>query len=179
MNKESFTHAASHLREQFQEWLDSYEPDRLREIDIQPVLALLDALADCGDTLPADYCNQLEIPTGSTYAEAVEDVRQWSAMCRQADELFDDGEGHDPQKGVWSDMSIPEAATTKRRYAVVAWCIEDITSRYDASPEQARVLLADIERWLEEAMVMRGWHAIDDAARERGMEEKPQEEWQV
>lgn len=86
MNKDSFTHAPSHLREQFQEWLDSYEPDRLCDIDIQPVSALLDALAECGDTLPADYCDQLEIPKGSTYAQAVEDVRQWYAMCRQADD---------------------------------------------------------------------------------------------
>ena len=67
-------HAPSDLREQFQEWLDSYEPDRLQEIDIRPVSALLDSLADCGDVLPADYCDQLEILKGSTYAQAVEDV---------------------------------------------------------------------------------------------------------
>lgn len=84
MNKDSFTHAPSRLREQFQEWLDSYEPDWLREIDIRPVSALLDALAECGDTLPADYCDQLEIPKGSTYAEAVEDVRQWYAQLQSA-----------------------------------------------------------------------------------------------
>jgi hypothetical protein len=73
------THAPSHLREQFQEWLDAFEPSRLHEIDIQPVASLLDALADCGDVLPADYCDQLEIPKGSTYAQAVADVRQWCA----------------------------------------------------------------------------------------------------
>lgn len=71
------THAPSHLREQFKEWLDSYEPDRLQEIDIRPVSTLLDALADCGDVLPADYCDQLDIPKGSTYAEAVADVRRF------------------------------------------------------------------------------------------------------
>jgi hypothetical protein len=69
-------HAPSDLREQFQEWLDSYEPDRLREIDIRPVSALLDALADCGDIVPADYCDQLDIPKGSTYARAIREVRQ-------------------------------------------------------------------------------------------------------
>lgn len=37
------------------------------------------SLADCGDILPADYCDQLDIPKGSTYAEAVADVRQSSA----------------------------------------------------------------------------------------------------
>lgn len=73
------THAPSHLREQFQEWLDSYEPNRLKELDIRPVASLLDALADCGDIRPAGYCDQLEIPKGSTYAEAVGDVREWYA----------------------------------------------------------------------------------------------------
>ena len=70
------THAPSHLREQFQQWLDSYEPNRLHEMDIRPVESLLDALANCCDVLPADYCDQLEIPKGSTYAQAVADVRQ-------------------------------------------------------------------------------------------------------
>jgi hypothetical protein len=73
-------HAPSDLREQFQEWLDSYEPNRLQEIDILAVSALLDSLADCGDVLPADYCDQLEILKGSTYAQAVADVRQWYAQ---------------------------------------------------------------------------------------------------
>ena len=69
-------HAPSHLREQFQEWLDSYQPDRLSEVDLEPVAPLLDALTDCGDVLPGDYCDQLEIPKGSTYVEAVAEVRQ-------------------------------------------------------------------------------------------------------
>lgn len=77
------THAPSHLREQFQEWLDSYEPNRLGEIEIESVSALLDALAECGDILPADYCDQLEIPKGSTYGEAVEDLRQWCGRLQR------------------------------------------------------------------------------------------------
>ena len=76
MTESTLTHAPSHLREQFQEWLDSHEPDRLREINAAPVAPLLDALADCGDVLPADYCYQLEIAKGSTYAEAVRHVRR-------------------------------------------------------------------------------------------------------
>jgi hypothetical protein len=40
------THAPSQLREDFQQWLDSYEPDRLRDIDTQPVLSMLDSLAN-------------------------------------------------------------------------------------------------------------------------------------
>jgi hypothetical protein len=74
--KANQSHAPSHLREQFQEWLGSYEPDRLQEIDIPPVASLLDALADCGDVLPADYCDQLDIPKGSTYAQVIEEIRQ-------------------------------------------------------------------------------------------------------
>jgi len=80
------THAPSHLREEFQEWLDSYEPNRLKELDIGPVASLLDALANCGDVLPAGYCDQLEIPKGSTYAEAVEEVREWYARPLTDDE---------------------------------------------------------------------------------------------
>jgi hypothetical protein len=86
MNTESkYRKTPSHLREQFQQWLDTYEPDRIQEIDIRPVASLLKALEDCGDVLPADYCDQLEIPKGSTYAEAVEDVRQWCSKQRNGD----------------------------------------------------------------------------------------------
>lgn len=77
-------HAPSRLRETFQEWLDSYEPDRLSEMDIQPVVALLDALETCGDVLPAHYCDQLEIPKGSSYAEAVENLRRWQGKHRSS-----------------------------------------------------------------------------------------------
>ena len=76
-------HAPSHVREDFLQWLNSYEPDRLKEFDISPVESLLDALTECGDVLPADYCDQLEISKGSTYAQAVEEVRQWHAKQRK------------------------------------------------------------------------------------------------
>ncbi len=71
-------HAPSYLREDFQEWLDSFEPDGLQKMSINPVAELLEALEDCGDILPADYCDQLEIPKGSTYADAVVDLRKGS-----------------------------------------------------------------------------------------------------
>jgi len=98
------THAPSHLREQFQEWLDSYEPNRLHEIDIQPVASLLDALADCGDVLPADYCDQLEIPKGSTYAEAVADVRQWRASKQGQPATEPALESLDEAKARWDSL---------------------------------------------------------------------------
>jgi len=82
------THAPSHLREQFQEWLDSYQPDQIQDIDIRPVAPLLDALENCGDVLPADYCDQLEIPKGSSYAEAVEEVRQWHAERKRIEQAL-------------------------------------------------------------------------------------------
>jgi hypothetical protein len=85
MSRSTLNHAPSHLREQFQEWLDSYEPNRLHEIDIRPVASLLVALADCSDVLPADYCDQLEIGKGSTYARAVKEVRELHAQQHSDD----------------------------------------------------------------------------------------------
>ena len=98
------THAPSHLREQFQEWLDAFEPNRLHGIDIQPVASLLDALADCGDVLPADYCDQLEIPKGSTYAEAVADVRQWRASKQGQPATEPALESLDEAKARWDSL---------------------------------------------------------------------------
>jgi hypothetical protein len=85
---------------------------------------------------------------------------------------------HDPKEAIWTGR-WPSAgrSSTKRRYAEVAWCIGDITSRYHASPEEADKLLADNEKWLAEAMVRHGWDFIDDAARERGIKAKPEDEW--
>ena len=102
------THSLSDLREQFLEWLESHEPDCLHEMDVRPVASLLDPLSDCGDVLPADYCDRLEIPKGSTYAEAVADVRK---SKRRAPE----SEGLEPLAaggfviGYHSDINGPDA----------------------------------------------------------------------
>ena len=48
MARSELKHRPSHLRVEFQDWLDSYEPNRLHEIDVRPVASLLDALADEG-----------------------------------------------------------------------------------------------------------------------------------
>lgn len=109
-------HAPSHLREEFQQWLDSYEPNRLQEMDIRPVASVLDALADCGDVLPTDYCDQLEIPKGSTYAQAVEEVRQWSqasTSIERPEEVVDS----------WRDRQFPEHVPT-------GWELADHARRY-------------------------------------------------
>jgi hypothetical protein len=94
-------HAPTHLREEFQEWLDSYETDRLHEIDIRPVAGLLEALEDCGDILPAGYCDQLEILKGSTYAQAVADVRQWAARQKAAKDDSDVGDPNPSAREVY------------------------------------------------------------------------------
>lgn len=92
------------MREQFQEWLNSYEPNGLHEIDVRPVASLLDALADCGDVLPADYCDQLEIPKGSTYAQAVADVRQWCATKQGQPATEPALESLDEAKARWESL---------------------------------------------------------------------------
>ena len=51
---------------------------------------MLDSLANCGDVLPADYCDQLDIPKGSLYADAVADVHQQTKNTtkRTAEEVY-------------------------------------------------------------------------------------------
>ena len=101
------THASNQLREEFLEWLDSYEPDQIKELDILPVESLLNALENCNNVLPAGYCDQLEIPKGSTYAEAIENVRQFystlklsaSDIGRMPGNLPDDDNLQSPSQG--------------------------------------------------------------------------------
>ncbi len=65
-------HRSAELREDFQEWLDSFEPN---DVPIRlPEGHGFEELAECGDILPADYCVQLDIPRGSTYAKAIEEI---------------------------------------------------------------------------------------------------------
>ncbi len=63
---------SAELREDFKGWLDSFEPD-------DPVIGLpkeqdFFELASSNDILPADYCVKLDIPRGSTYAKAIEEI---------------------------------------------------------------------------------------------------------
>jgi len=87
--------------------------------------------------------------------------------------------GHDPKKAIWTGTwpTSGRSVAVRARYAEVSWSIEDVTSRYHASPDEAKKLLAENEKWLEQVMVERGWDFIDEAARERGIDEKAEEEW--
>ena len=64
-------HAASDLRETFQEFLEG-DHDRVDVNGEQRGLPwFVEKLADCTDILPAGYCSQLDLPQGSTYGDAV------------------------------------------------------------------------------------------------------------
>lgn len=70
-------HAPGHLREAFQEWLDADSDSDWVEIDGErhPIDWLLGKLWNSSDVLPASYCQDLDIPQGSTYAQAVRRVK--------------------------------------------------------------------------------------------------------
>lgn len=66
-------------RETLQSWLDFHEMNYPTEIEknigddgIQiPLKSVLGHLWNCTKIIPAIYCDQLDIPRGSTYAQAV------------------------------------------------------------------------------------------------------------
>lgn len=67
---------------EFREWLDSLDSDSIQEIDIRPEKPLLNALVSSGDVLPANYCERLGIPEGSSYRQAVQHLRSLDAERR-------------------------------------------------------------------------------------------------
>ena len=72
-------HIQSHLREAFQEWLDQFGSDFPVSLDAvtsqdgEPMTGrwLIGQLWNCTDTLPNNYCDQLNVAKGSSYASAV------------------------------------------------------------------------------------------------------------
>ncbi len=68
-------HIGTHLREVLQDYLDSDVPASEFTVEHngqeRSLSWLLGQLWDCTDVLPVGYCNQLELPQGSTYAQAV------------------------------------------------------------------------------------------------------------
>lgn len=70
-------HAPGYLRDAFQEWLDEDDAPDWVEIDGEkhPVDYLLGKLWNSTDVLPASYCQNLDIPQGSTYAQAARKIK--------------------------------------------------------------------------------------------------------
>lgn len=76
-------HAKGHVREGFLEWLDSLGGKPPNSIDGEfefegkpiAVQAIIRRLWNCTDTLPSEYCDQLDIPKGSSYAQAVRGLK--------------------------------------------------------------------------------------------------------
>ncbi len=63
-----------------QEFLDRLDQDWLKQSRIPSAPSsddqrLWGSFSHCDDTLPADYCIQLGIPQGSTYAQAVRQLQ--------------------------------------------------------------------------------------------------------
>jgi hypothetical protein len=70
-------HAPAFLLAQFDGWMDDWlQGDELSEDDILDFSEdYLPSLSACTDPLPCDYCDKLNLPHGSTYADAVEALR--------------------------------------------------------------------------------------------------------
>lgn len=64
-------HCSSKLRGSLHDYLDDESPADSRELS-----TLIGQLWNCTDTLPRDYCSQLDIPQGSTYAVAVRRIKE-------------------------------------------------------------------------------------------------------
>ena len=73
-------HTPSHLREAFQEYLDSDTPTSSFRVEHdgeqKSIDWLLGQLWKCTDILPGGYCDQLDLPHGSTYAQAVRRMKE-------------------------------------------------------------------------------------------------------
>ncbi len=72
-------HMPGDCRESFLEYLDSDTPAKDFTVDHNGQQKNLDWLLGqlwrCTDVLPAGYCDQLDIPKGSTYAQAVREIK--------------------------------------------------------------------------------------------------------
>ncbi len=77
MSRKNFPHASSGLREAFLDWLDSFEPDRIQEVDLASFDRFARILRECGDVLPSQSCDHLDIPKGSTYGAAITNLENW------------------------------------------------------------------------------------------------------
>ena len=68
-------HVGGHLREEFQEILEDHLSRRAVVTRESVPVALLGALWNCTDVLPSGCCEALDMPHGSSYAQAVQSLR--------------------------------------------------------------------------------------------------------
>ncbi len=72
-------HSPGHLREAFQDFLDTDTPAHEFTVEhngkSRTLAWLLDQLRHSTDVLPAGYCEQLDLPHGATYAQAARLVK--------------------------------------------------------------------------------------------------------
>jgi len=70
-------HDSAHIRGDFCAWIDAGRPETaVVQIDFEPTVCrareLLVEIRDCSGVVPAYYCAELNMPQGTTYAEAAE-----------------------------------------------------------------------------------------------------------
>lgn len=73
-------HAPGFLRDAFQEWVEEGDQEKKTVIiddEEKPLNWLLGQLWNCTDILPGCDCMLLDIPSGSTYAQAVRSIRHF------------------------------------------------------------------------------------------------------
>jgi len=73
-------HAPGFLRDAFQEWVEEGDQEIKTVIiddEEKPLNWLLGQLWNCTDILPGCDCMLLDIPSGSTYAQAVRSIRHF------------------------------------------------------------------------------------------------------
>ena len=72
---------------------------------------------------------------------------------------------------------IPETDDQPRNlYARVGWTVEDVTSMFDLTAEQARAWLDRNAKYIQDAMVERGWVAIESLGLEDGLKKLEDED---
>lgn len=69
----------------FHQWLDSLEQNSKNDFEFATIGWPLECLAHCEDTLPPHCCDRLEITKGSTYSEAITELRRMYAQRHAED----------------------------------------------------------------------------------------------
>ena len=73
-------HYPGHLRQAFESWIDAGRPGVATvEVNYEPqevpAQRLLGMLWHCTDIMPSTLCGLLDMPTGTTYAAAAQELR--------------------------------------------------------------------------------------------------------